>query len=107
MGNRVQLGIVLLESSAAMLKKSALKRVDERVVGKGDFVHLAEEHQERARAYKQVAQMIQIPVATAELSVPEWDALAIVKVKEGCNVMTQKAIDGVGHVRTRTAAACA
>merc|ERR1712176_1090238 len=103
----MQLARASLEDSAAMLKKSLLKSVDERVVSQGDFARLAEEHEVRARVYKQIAEMIQIPAASAQLSAQEWDALLLVKVKEGCNMMTQRSIDGVGHVRARTAAACA
>jgi hypothetical protein len=105
--NRVQSAILLLEDSATLLKKSSLNNVAESGVSQEDFARLIEEHEDRARVYRQVAGMIQAPAATIELSVQEWDALAMVKVKEGCSVMTQKTTVGVGHVKTRTAAACA
>jgi hypothetical protein len=103
----VSSAIALFESSAALLKKAWQKQQCEDRVKLEELSNLSEEHEARASVYRQVADMIQVAAASAQLSEHEWDALAIVKVKERFSMLPHQAVDGVRHITARTAAACA
>lgn len=107
--NRVQIAIALFENSATLLKRQL--RGEEKQCQK-NFAALAEEHEARTLLYRQISELIRVPVASAELSMEQWDALALLSLKESCDVLKLNASDGCHakegcHVKTKAAAACA
>jgi len=93
---KVQNAITLFDDSAAKLRccsKTLLAL--EGAAAHSSLAQLAAEHETRANTYRQIAEMLKQPLATVEMNLAEWDALSLVKVKDG-------SLGALGALQSRT-----
>lgn len=93
---KVQNAITLFDDSAAKLRccsKTLLAL--EGAAAHNSLAQLAAEHETRANTYRQIAEMLKQPLATVEMNLAEWDALSLVKLKDG-------SLGALGALQSRT-----
>merc|ERR1711974_238355 len=93
-----------------MGKAVHLRQEAEGTVGEwaiGNFAKLAEEHEVRANTYRQVASMLETPVGSIDMDLAEWDALSLVKVRDGCDAFQCRTNQGVDAITSMVFSGCA
>jgi len=103
---RVQSAIALFDDSAAQLRALTPARESEGLAGHRDLAKLADEHELRANMYRQIADMLQAPAASVEMSFIEWDALALVNVKDSCGALQCRTNEGFEAVKGMVFSGC-
>lgn len=104
---KVQNAIALFDDSAAKLRcclKTLLAL--EGAVGHSNLARLAEEHELRANTYRQIASMLEHPIPSVEMDLAEWDALSLVKVKDGCGALQCRTNEGFEAMKSLAYSSC-
>jgi hypothetical protein len=104
LAEQVNIATLLFEQSSALLRKV---HSEENVVGWLDVADLATEHDARAELYRQIAKMLEVPIGSSELSLEEWDAITLVRIREGTDSWKGKTVEGLQIIRNMALAGCA
>jgi len=104
---RVQSAIALFDDSAAQLRALQLGQESEGMAGHSDLAKLAEEHALRGNLYRQIANMLEAPAASVEMSLTEWDALSLVRVRDSCGALQCRTNEGFEAVKWMVFSGCA
>jgi len=103
---RVQSAIAMFDDSAAKLRAVPLRQETLVALGCGNLTQLAEEHETRANTYRQIAAMLVAPISSEEMTPVEWDALSLVKVKDGCGALQCRTNEGFEVIKSMAFASC-
>lgn len=71
-----------------------------------DLAKLVKAHELRAITYRQIAGMLQEPISSVDMDLAEWDALSIVKVKDGCSALQCRTNEGFEAFKGLTYSGC-
>jgi hypothetical protein len=102
----VQFAILKLDDSAAKLR--GIQSGPEA----GDFISrecaakLADEHELRAKVFRQIAEMLKDPISSLAMNLAEWDAHSFVKAKSGCAVIHGRTSEGFQAVKSFAHSGC-
>lgn len=104
---RVQCAIGMFDDSAVKLR-ALQSRHEAGYVSLGDdnLGQLAEEHEMRASTYRQIATMLEEPIGSVDMDLAEWDALSLVKVKDGCDALQCRTNEGFEAVKSLAFTTC-
>merc|ERR1712182_40539 len=67
-----------------------------------ELSQLAKEHEARAAAYENIAQMLETPTTSAEMVPEEHDAVAIINAKAGCSTVVNSTAEGLQSLLQKT-----
>jgi len=87
LAQRVQSAVFLFDDSV-----SKLRAVKPAFLPGG--VELADEHEARAKTYRQIADMLEAALTSVEMDLSEWDALSLVKVRDSCTALQSRTNEG-------------
>jgi hypothetical protein len=100
---KVQSAVFLFVDSAAKLRAVP---AGQKVNGSCNLSQLAEAHEKRASIYRQIAEMLEAPTIPVEMNLSEWDALSIVKVKDGLSSLHCRTNDSFDVVKVLAFSNC-
>jgi hypothetical protein len=107
LAQKVQLATSLFERSSSLLMKAQFEQSIECTIGQADVADLGKEHEERAELYRQIANRLQVPIDSSELALDEWDALFLVRIREGTNTLKDNAFERLESIKAMALAGCA
>jgi len=91
---RVQSAILLFDDSVAKLRAVKPGQTGESMRGDSKLAELADEHEARAKTYRQIAHMLEAALTSIEMDLSEWDALSLVKVRDSCTALQSRTNEG-------------
>merc|ERR1711924_410328 len=84
---RAQSALHLFEDSAIKLKAASTRPRVDGVSGDSDLGQLSEQHEQRVHVYREICTMLQDPIVSSGMNPAQWDALALVRVRDGFSAL--------------------
>jgi hypothetical protein len=107
----VESAILKLDDSATKLRMVLPKSLifseeASEVINLSLAANLADEHEQRAKAFRQVADMLKEPISSLAMNLAELDAHSFVKAKEHCSFLQCRTTEGFEAVKGLAHAGC-
>jgi len=110
---RVQSAIFKLEDSAAKLRaiqstqrSSQMSFSAHEIISHSDAEKLADEHEMRAKTFRQIADMLKDPISSLTMNLAEWDAHSFVRVRASCGLLQCRTNEGFEAVKSLAYTSC-